>query len=83
MKKYTLTCTAVLTVIAFPTFAQDGLICDEETMLTVGAMVEAAPEASKELAVGEFTMAQEKMDAGDAVNCSIHLNNASKASAQE
>lgn len=83
MKKLTFTITATLLALAAPSFAQDGLICDAQTMEAVAEMVKSAPESSKEIAVAEYTMAEEKMTAGDADTCAIHLNNAATASAPE
>lgn len=82
MKKYTTPFAILFAIISTPLWAQDGLICDVETMDTVEEMVELAPEASKEIAVAEYAVAKEKMEAGDAETCAIHLNNAAKASAQ-
>ncbi|MEL6920188.1 MAG: hypothetical protein AAFO77_04070 [Pseudomonadota bacterium] len=55
--------------------------CDDDTVAMVMEEVEGAPAANKEMAMAEFTMAKEKMEAGMAEECSGHLTKASELSA--
>ncbi|GHA46047.1 hypothetical protein GCM10008927_09020 [Amylibacter ulvae] len=83
MMKTTLITAAVITSFAGASFAQDTLACDEETIAAVAAAVEASPEATKEAAMSELTMAKEKMAENDAETCALHLTNASSLSTQQ
>lgn len=53
--------------------------CDDATVAMVMKEVEGAPAAKKEMAMKEFTMAKEKMQANMAEDCSKHLEAASAA----
>ena len=55
--------------------------CDDDTVAMVMEQVQNAPDAKKEMAMQEFAMAQEKMEAGMAEDCSGHLTKASELSA--
>lgn len=54
--------------------------CDDATVAMVMEQVQSAPEANKEMAMQEFAMAKEKMEAGMADDCSGHLTKASELS---
>jgi len=60
--------------------AQEMKMCDDKTFKMVTMEVEGAPAAKKEMAMAELKMAKEKMDAKMTKDCSMHLENASKAS---
>jgi hypothetical protein len=55
--------------------------CEEETVAMVMEQVEAAPADKKAMAMEEFAMAKEKMEAGMTDDCSGHLTKASELSA--
>ncbi|MEO0496953.1 MAG: hypothetical protein AAF141_06215 [Pseudomonadota bacterium] len=52
--------------------------CDEETMSMVMKSVEMAEGDKKAMAMEEFSMAKEKMEAGMADECSGHLTKAAE-----
>lgn len=86
MIKTTLTAAAaMLALSAFATSANAAAhakACDDETVSMVMEAVEAAPEDKKAMAMEEFAMAKEKMEAGMSDECSEHLTKASELSAE-
>ena len=60
--------------------AQEMKKCDQATFDMVMKEVEMAPADKKDMAMSELNMAKEKMDANMTDDCSMHLENASKAS---
>ena len=61
-------------------FSQEMKKCDDETFAMVMKEVEGAPDDKKAMAMAELKMAKEKMDGKMTKDCSMHLDNASKAS---
>lgn len=68
--------------VSFSGFASaaDMKECNDETFSMVMKQVEEAPAEKKEMAMAELAMAKEKMAASMSKDCSMHLENASKAS---
>lgn len=87
MRKYALTLAIASATILGTAFtasaAGHAKACDDETMAMVMEGLETAPAANKEMAMAEFGMAKEKMEAGMSEECSGHLTKASELSAAQ
>jgi hypothetical protein len=81
MKKFLVLALASTSIAAFAgsaNAAAHAKACDEETMSMVMESVEGAEGDKKEMAMQEFAMAKEKMEAGMAEECSGHLTKAAE-----
>ena len=79
MKLKTLNILTALSLLSTPVFADGHLLtCSEDSMAIVMEQVNATSGDTQTAAMAELDMAKEKMNAGDADACAVHLTNASK-----